>query len=66
MQCKPVLVLPEDESWTFEIKFDGYRWTAVKRGREVRRSTKAFLRSWSRLHRLTVASFSTENLSPLI
>ena len=35
MQCKPVTVLPTDEKWTFEIKFDGYRCIAVKRGREV-------------------------------
>ena len=35
MQCKPVTVLPESKKWTFEIKFDGYRCIAVKRGREV-------------------------------
>ena len=35
MQCKPVTALPTDEKWTFEIKFDGYRCIAVKRGREV-------------------------------
>jgi ATP-dependent DNA ligase len=35
MQCKPVTELPADEKWTFEIKFDGYRCIAVKRGREV-------------------------------
>ena len=35
MQCKPVTALPEDEKWTFEIKFDGYRCIAVKCGREV-------------------------------
>jgi ATP-dependent DNA ligase len=35
MQCKPVTALPSDEKWTFEIKFDGYRCIAVKRGREV-------------------------------
>ena len=35
MQCKPVAALPADENWTFEIKFDGYRCIAVKRGREV-------------------------------
>ena len=33
MQCKPVTALPADEKWTFEIKFDGYRCIAVKRGR---------------------------------
>jgi bifunctional non-homologous end joining protein LigD len=35
MQCKPVTALPSGEKWTFEIKFDGYRCIAVKRGREV-------------------------------
>jgi bifunctional non-homologous end joining protein LigD len=35
MQCKPVAVLPAGETWTFEIKFDGYRCIAAKRGREV-------------------------------
>ena len=35
MQCKPVAALPVGEKWTFEIKFDGYRRIAVKRGREV-------------------------------
>jgi bifunctional non-homologous end joining protein LigD len=35
MQCKPVLALPPDEKWIFEIKFDGYRCIAVKRGREI-------------------------------
>jgi ATP-dependent DNA ligase len=35
MQCKPVTALPSDEQWTFEIKFDGYRRIAVKRGKEV-------------------------------
>ena len=34
MQCKPVTALP-GRKWTFEIKFDGYRCIAVKRGREV-------------------------------
>ena len=35
MQCKPVSSLPTGENWTFEIKFDGYRCLAVKRGSEV-------------------------------
>ena len=35
MQCKPVTALPTHEKWTFEIKFDGYRCIALKRGREV-------------------------------
>jgi ATP-dependent DNA ligase len=35
MQCKSVSALPAGEKWTFEIKFDGYRCVAVKRGSEV-------------------------------
>ncbi len=35
MQCKPVIALPADGKWTFEIKFDGYRCIAVKRGRGI-------------------------------
>jgi hypothetical protein len=35
MQCKPVTALPAGVKWTFEIKFDGWRCIAVKRGREV-------------------------------
>jgi bifunctional non-homologous end joining protein LigD len=35
MQCKSVAALPAGEKWTFEIKVDGYRSVAVKRGREV-------------------------------
>jgi ATP-dependent DNA ligase len=35
MRCKPVTALPAGENWTFEIKFDGYRCIAVKRGREL-------------------------------
>ena len=35
MQCKPVTALPAGETWTFEIKLDGYRCIAVKRGTEV-------------------------------
>ena len=35
MQCKQVTALPAGEKWTFEIKFDGYRCIALKRGREV-------------------------------
>ena len=38
MQCKPVTALPAGEKWTFEIKFDGYRCIAVKRGRRSRYS----------------------------
>ena len=35
MQCKPVTALPTGENWTFEIKFDGYRCIAVRRGKDV-------------------------------
>jgi ATP-dependent DNA ligase len=35
MQCKLVTALPACENWTFEIKFDGYRCIAVKRGKEA-------------------------------
>jgi ATP-dependent DNA ligase len=31
-QCKAVAALSADDKWTFEIKFDGYRCIAVKRG----------------------------------
>ena len=30
MQCQPVTSLPEDNQWSYEIKFDGYRCLAVK------------------------------------
>jgi ATP-dependent DNA ligase len=35
MQCKPATALPAGDKWIFEIKFDGYRCIAVKRGQEV-------------------------------
>ena len=35
MQAKPVVGMPPGEKWTFEIKFDGYRCVAVKRGSDV-------------------------------
>jgi DNA ligase D-like protein (predicted ligase) len=35
MQCRPLTSLPAGTRWTFEIKFDGYRCIAVKRGSEV-------------------------------
>jgi DNA ligase D-like protein (predicted ligase) len=35
MQCKPVTALPVGEKWTFEIKLDGYRCIAVRRGGEL-------------------------------
>ena len=31
MQCKPVSAPSESESWTFEIKFDGYCYIAIRR-----------------------------------
>lgn len=35
MQCLAVPELPEDDGWTYEIKFDGYRCLALKRGSKV-------------------------------
>ncbi|MEP6810886.1 MAG: non-homologous end-joining DNA ligase, partial [Chthoniobacterales bacterium] len=35
MQCKAVTKLPTEAHWTFEIKFDGYRCIAVKKGKVV-------------------------------
>ena len=35
MQCKAVAELPEDEHWSYEIKFDGYRAIAVKKDDDV-------------------------------
>jgi bifunctional non-homologous end joining protein LigD len=35
MCCKAVTTLPDDGRWRFEIKSDGYRCIAVKRGSEV-------------------------------
>ena len=35
MQCKPVMALPPNGKWTFEIKFDGYRCIAAKVRQEV-------------------------------
>ena len=73
MQCKPVTALPTGEKWTFEIKFDGYRCIAVKRGTQVRLdcfpamrkcSTSASQRSWTCSPRSRATSFSMENWSP--
>ena len=73
MQCKPVTALPAGEKWTFEIKFDGYRCIAVKRGRRSRYSratrrcsTNVSLGLWRRLPRSRATSFSMENWSPWI
>jgi DNA ligase D-like protein (predicted ligase) len=35
MDCLPVSKLPEGPKWTYEIKLDGYRLEAVRRGRET-------------------------------
>lgn len=35
MQCKPVATLPDDSSWLFEVKLDGFRVLAIKEGGEV-------------------------------
>ena len=36
MKCKPVTVLPRDQDWLYELKFDGYRFLGGKAGKEVR------------------------------
>jgi ATP-dependent DNA ligase len=36
MQCKPVAALPAGEKWVFELKLDGYRCIAAKRGKRSR------------------------------
>ena len=72
MKCKPVVTLRSGEKWRFEIKFDGYRCIAVKRGRELtlfsphkKVGQQAVpLRWWRYLHRSGDDSFSTENLLP--
>jgi ATP-dependent DNA ligase len=73
MQCKPVTALPTDEKWTFEIKFIGYRYCHVKRGREI----ALFLRNGKVLNKRfpkgsqkrspcsRATSFSMENLRRL-
>ena len=73
MQCKPVTALPTEEKWTFEIKFDGYRCIAVKRGREAtlfsrnqKVLSKRFSKVVKRLPRSGATSFSMENWSPSI
>jgi DNA ligase D-like protein (predicted ligase) len=35
MLCKALSTFPQNENWSFEIKFDGYRCIAVKQGSEV-------------------------------
>ena len=36
MKAKPVTELPQEGSWTYEIKFDGYRCIAIKDGDRVK------------------------------
>jgi ATP-dependent DNA ligase len=36
MQGKPVAALPAGEKWVFELKLDGYRCIAAKRGKRSR------------------------------
>ncbi|MES2466408.1 MAG: DNA polymerase ligase N-terminal domain-containing protein [Verrucomicrobiota bacterium] len=35
MQCKPVMELPKEEGWSFELKFDGFRCLVLKIGSKV-------------------------------
>jgi ATP-dependent DNA ligase len=35
MQCLAVNKLPEGDAWQYELKLDGYRTLAVKRGRRL-------------------------------
>jgi hypothetical protein len=70
MHCKPVTALPSGEKRTFEIKFDGYRCIAIKRGREVTlfsRHEKVLnrrsLELWMLSRRSMAISFSMENWS---
>jgi bifunctional non-homologous end joining protein LigD len=70
MQCMPVTALPMDEKWTFEIKFDGYRCIAVKRGKEAtlfsrhrKVLNKRFPGVVDALTSVEASSFSTANWS---
>jgi ATP-dependent DNA ligase len=62
MQCKSVTALPAGEKW-FEIKFDGYRCVAVKRGSEVMLFSRHKKVLWRRSPGLRAASCPTENWS---
>ena len=73
MRCKAVTALPAGEKWAFEIKLDGYRCIAVKRGKEVtlfwrheKVPSKRFPGVVQAIASLDGDSFSTQNLSPWI
>ena len=66
MQCKPVTALPSKEKWTFEIKFEGYRCIALKRGSEVTLLSRNQKRSSTRSPHSGATSFSMGNWSPSI
>ena len=71
MQCKAVTVLHAGENRTFDIKFDGYRCIAVRRGRELalfsrneKVLNKRFPKIVQALASLGVISFLMENCRP--
>jgi ATP-dependent DNA ligase len=38
MECLPVEQIPEGDPWTYELKLDGYRIEAVKKGGKAPRN----------------------------